>query len=270
MTIFGIIWCILAIICIFSGKNKNILRLLFFSMIIQSSNILYIGGKGVGPQVICSILAIIYIVVKNKFHIIKINRENLRLVIPLTVVFLECLIFAGEGNVLRVIQLGVYMLCFLLIPHLANKDSLYTINKVFKELTVFVLLIGAIQILITSGVIPKFNIFRTLFYNDPSETIAFNNITRYVRITSVFQEPSYCGCFLTAAFYYFLSNYKRNTNTLILLAVISIEIVLTFSSTAYGTFGVIGIFFLLFSKNKEVKNTSLFFVITNFRNVKHM
>ena len=58
MTIFGILWMLLIVICMFSSF-ENIAALTIISATIQCSNVLVLNGSGIGPQVITSIAFIL-------------------------------------------------------------------------------------------------------------------------------------------------------------------------------------------------------------------
>lgn len=262
MTIFGFLWFILILVCYLrNDKIQYMVFLTLFSMTLQSTNVIVIGENSIGPQLITSVAFIFIMLLKGiKGKVIKIQKNNKSINFAL---LLMCIIIVSAvlNNVLyntlfKILQLFVYILCFCIMYKSVNsidEDDLY---KYFEIITIFVLIMGVVQILITGGFIPRFSIIKTLFYNDDSTTVYFNR-TDYKRLCSVFMEPSYCGCFLTASFFYFLTFLGKKKNVFFLLCMIMIEIVLTVSSTAYVTFCIVTVLFLFVSKNVYAKKITM-------------
>lgn len=109
-------------------------------------------------------------------------------------------------------------------------------------ITIIQLAIGVLQYIISLGVIPRLFIINELLYNDHGEVTYYYSSFR--RVLSTYQEPSFYACFLVGAFFFFLSSKVRNKKRTIIMVLSIIEIILTFSSTAYGALAIIGILYI--------------------------
>lgn len=255
MTLFGIIW-IGAIISCFS-RIKNLFALLLLSSVLQCSNVISVGEFAVGPQVITSLVFIIRYIMGSRYEIRRPDKINSAVLFLLFAVLVS-LLFNGviSTYLIYFIQLLSYAVCFMLLRNIVIDSA--TIYKYIKRLTIFVLVMGIVQILITSGFFPRLSIIESIFYNE-QESVVFNWPSavagNYYRLTSTFMEPSYCSCFLVAMLFYFASVYQqyRNTGNFVLMCCIVVELLLTQSSTGYGALLIGGLLFILLSKNIEAK-----------------
>lgn len=262
MTIFGIIWIMLLILSLFVNI-KMMFALTIISSVLQCDNVLIIGENGVGPQIVASIFFIIKVLLlyrKNRQESFNQNTKNFRLLMLFLLGLLAIIVFstiynnAFQYSSLRVVQFGIYVICFYCMNRIGIKLDAKFIYTFIRTLTIFLLIIGFIQLLITTNIIPRFNIMTVLFYNDSlhSATVYYTR-NNYFRILSTFMEPSYYACYLIGAFYYFLSFKNLYKKNMWLLVIIFIQIILTFSSTAYGTFAILWIIFILQNKSLNKK-----------------
>ena len=116
MTIFGILWMLLIVICMFSSF-ENIAALTIISATIQCSNVLVLNGSGIGPQVITSIAFILRVWLSRRNFKITLYRQKIELIIGVTFLNLSVLLSSVVNSVLsknfaRMAQLYVYAFCF--------------------------------------------------------------------------------------------------------------------------------------------------------------
>ena len=120
-------------------------------------------------------------------------------------------------------------------------------------MSIFLLIVGFIQFGITSGVLPRLGIVKTLLYNDTTNEFIYYNQLNYKRVLSTFMEPSYYAGYIIGAFYYLLSIKEKRKENYILLAFMLLQIILTFSSSAYGAFLIVGIIFIASPRETKFK-----------------
>lgn len=256
MTVFGIIWFVVAFLCFLKKDIKYILFITLLFMTFQCSNVIYIGTFGIGPGVITSILFSIKVLFHERlrFHLIKKDRAVISLSLFLLSIVIISSLLNGifNRNFMVVMQLAAYILCFIcinLIKTQLNRDELY---KMIRWIIKFVSIFGIIQYLTTTEIIPLRKPLELLFYNDLSTDVVFHKL-HYSRIMSTFMEPSYFAGFIVGSFYYLLNYDSKWRENVWILFLILIEIIMTRSSTAYGAFFIVGIFFFLFAKNINIK-----------------
>lgn len=255
MTIFGIIW-IICLIVAFCLDVKYLFILTILSSTLQCDNVIIIGNNGIGPQIITSIVFIIKVISLKKFDMkLRINKKFLNL--EFACIFLA--IIAGfsliinnvlSDKLLRYLQLIIYIICFIAMSKISKYIDENFIHKSLKGITYFLLIVGFIQLLITTGKIPRLEIFKILLYNDTLSDVIYFTRDNYFRILSTFMEPSYYAGFLVGIFYYFLISDK---NDKVLLTLIFIQIILSFSTTAYLSFASVGIVYFFNAKNLKKK-----------------
>lgn len=258
MTFFGIIWLTVLLFYIIKVDIKKMAVVTLISMVLQSSNVIAVGTVFIGPQMFSCAALIILFCIRNKKLIIQ-KPKICTVAMFMFIIFVGISMFFNRVlilNVLKYIQLVVYAVTVLIFKNLAKEFNDIEIYDCLKNITWFVLIMGIIQFLTTSDIMPGRQLMKILIYNDNSES-CYYNYYGYYRVMSTFLEPSYCGCFLVGIFYYFLSCWKNSKKDLKLLVFIAIEIFGTLSSTAYGSLIIVGFIFLLFSSNKKVKRIIL-------------
>ncbi len=244
MTLFGFVW-LLIVAFAFLEKKERMIEVTILSSVFQCSNVISIGSLKVGPQIITSAIFILYMGFVHKcFYKIRIKKMNLSLILwmlaLLCSVVLSSLVAGNFSDViLRILQLYIYIVCFFMMIQAGCNLSEEKIYKIIKRITVFMVLFGILQIMITSGFLPRSWLINKLFFNEAMYGDGLENVTyftrdNYFRILGTYMEPSYFSGLL-GVFFYFLNKRKRLKNNYFLLAIISLEIILTFSSTAYGS-----------------------------------
>lgn len=274
ITIFGFIWMMLILICIYKKNIKNIITLTLFSMIFQCNNVIILSsGIGVGPQIITSFIFICFsFLIKTNVGLkISISKSNIKLVFPWILIILIIVFSSSRNNVfeinlLRIFQLIIYIICFARLLKISKYID-YDLKKNFRAIVWFVVICGLIQYLMSIGLIPKFKIFSQLIYNESNNPVVFFYNPNVKRLFSTFMEASYCAPFLVGSFYYFLYdyiNYNDKDNRL-LMVILVVEILLTFSATAYVIFILCGVLMLLLSKQKKaIKYEIVLFLMATF------
>lgn len=261
MTVFGVLWLGLIGYCFYLDKIKYLAALTLLSMVFQCSNVIAVGNLNVGPQVITNLAFLFTLALKAlKKGTVRLRRPGkaaLSVAALVVAVLLSCFLNGSLGSVLlRVMQLAIYGASFLLMARLRPFVPEAFLARTVRRITIFVLIMGVVQLLITSGALPRFALVKLLFYNENARYVYFNR-PHYTRLMSTFLEPSYCGCFLVGAFFYFASLWKGTKRELPLLAALAAELLLTRSSSAYGAFAVVGVMFLLRGKNERMQKLLL-------------
>lgn len=259
MTLFGMIWLLLAMICFGMSNIEYLAALTLLSSVFQCNNIVIIGGRGVGPQIITSLIFIVRVLMyfKNS-KIVRLNKSKIELQCPLILFFFIVLHTSIENDILStnylyVCQLLIYILCYCAMFKAGEFVSDNFVYSVLRKTTIFLSVVGFLQILITSNIIPRFLFVQTFFYNDTLSNAIYYTRDNYFRVLSTYMEPSYYAGFLVGAFYYFLILKEKRKENIWLLSIIMIQILLTFSSTAYGAFLVTGIVLFAFSKEGKLR-----------------
>ena len=253
ITIFGLIYT-LALIIVMFRDIKYLFVLTILSSVFQCDNVLVIGNIGIGPQIITSFAFLIKAIYIKKDELFIIKKKFLPIEIMALLMLLVAFIsLAINGkltdNILRYIQLVIYVLCFISMSKISDLIDNKFIHNTIKHIAVFLITIGFIQLLITTGILPRLNIIKELFYNDNLSNVIYFTRDNYFRILSTYMEPSYYACFLVGTFYYFLLQTKKTKGEIILIFFIFIQIILTFSSTAYVAFSIIGVVYFIITKN---------------------
>lgn len=269
MTLFSLIWLAMVIWCFTRSDIKYMLFITLLFMTFQCDNVIEIGDMGIGPQILTSGIFVLKILISNegKLYFPKKHRAALFAVYLLLSAILVSCIYNGVlfNKILNVGQIFAYILCFTFIYLSKNMMDSETLYQILRKIVVFLLVVGVLQILTTTGVLPIKPILKLLFYNDDASIVFFNR-SYYGRIMSTFQEPSYFAGLLVGAFYYFLSLRDRWRENYILLTAIFVEMLLTISSTAYVAFAIVGVVFILMQDriNIQTKLAIIIIVLIGF------
>ena len=266
ITVFGVLWFIILIYMFIHKNPKYMIGITLFSMVFQSTSVVFLGNNEVGPQVFTSAAMIVWDQIhlwgKGKL-VIKRRKRSIEEKISFLAIllFIGGILFSRHVNrdnyemsstiyMMYFIQLIIYFLCYLSCCHAAENLSEKELQNIIVSLIIFVLVVGGIQILTTTNILPRNILLETIIYNTKGVSFAYFN-EHYFRFFSTFMEPSYCAGFLVGAFYYLISIKPLHKGVLWLSVAVLIAIILTFSSTAYGAFAIMGLVYLLFSKNKR-------------------
>lgn len=254
ITIFGIVWLVICFFICISKSYKYLLLITLFSMVLQSTNVLYIFDTGVGPQTITCLIFILwsYFLFKGKNKLKSKNIINALLIAFLISIFAS-LLFNGVSefsSYLKFIQVLIYVITAIRMYKLKHFINNYTLNRCLVVLTWFVLIFGIVQIGVTTGFLPRLSLLEILFYNDKSENVYYH-YDNYFRVCSTFMEPSYCSCFLVGMFSYIICNQRISKKNVVMLLLILIEVALSFSTTGYISLFLSIILIYIFKCNKK-------------------
>lgn len=252
MTIFSVIWFIIVLWCFSRRDLKYMLFITLLFMTFQCNNVLVIGEKGIGPQMLTSAIFVIKVLLNNK-GVIYLSRKHTFVLVAIYFLLAAVLISLFFNNIFskKILDIGplvIYILCFSFILMSGSIVDGETLYQILRRIIIFLLVIGIVQLLTTMEILPLRLVMKVLFYNDNSTDVYFNH-SNYRRIMSTFMEPSYFAGLLVGAFYYFLSLRDRWKKNYFLMVVIFVEMILTMSSTAYAAFGIVGCVFI-FLQNK--------------------
>lgn len=266
MTIFGIVWFLLIIYCM-TTKIENMVVLTIVSSVFQCSNVLVISGTGIGPQIITSFFMILRMLLLQKDGKIRIRKYSASIMFYSIFIFLIAFISSLLNNViainyLRLIQLLVYVVCLFSMYAASARVGVDFVYKLIRKLSIALVIIGFVQVLITTGILPRLSIITTLLYNDTTSDVIYFTRNNYFRILSTYMEPSYYAGFLIGAFFFFLSIREKRRENLWLILLLFVQIILTFSSSAYVAFIITGLMFL--ATNREGKLKIVLIVLSIF------
>ncbi len=252
MTFFGLVWFLFVLWCFIKKDIKYMLFATLLFMAFQSCNVIYLGGSGIGPGILTSLLFVVKTFVHRGGRFYYYKRDRLILLIAFLLIGIVIFSSSRNGiignNFVLILQLLGYILCFTCINFIKNELDKDVVYHIVRTIIIFLGIMGIVQFLTTTEILPLRSVLNLLFYNDPDTNVLFHKYN-YSRIMSTYMEPSYFAGFVVGAFYYLLSirdKWKQNSWIIILLAV---ETIMTKSSTAYGAFFAIGIVFILFAKN---------------------
>ena len=227
------------------------------SLILQSTNVIYLNGIGVGPGLFCCVFFWIKTLMAKPYILNgyllnyrskKDNYINLILILLSSIIISSVLTVLNNFS-LSIFNIFIYFLTFFQIIKVKELLDKRKILKYFEWICYFAVIMGFLQFFMTTGIIYKSNFIREIFFNDPSENVYFNK-DYYNRICSTFMEPSYYSTLLIPMYIYF---YKKNNGfkTSIFLILVIFQVVFTKSSTAYLAIVVSTILLLLFNINKK-------------------
>ena len=263
MTLFGIVWIIL--LCVALWRDiKYMLFLLALSMVFQSADVFSVGTLGIGPQTITCFFFITRCLMYCKGKI-SLNKKDIFLFL-LLIIFGTEIVFSSSingvihDNYLKVIQLLLYFTCFFLIMVVKILVTENEVYEMLRTIIIFLVVMGIVQVLTTSEMLPLRSILKVLFYNNDAPQTYFNS-SNYTRVMSTFMEPSYFAGIVVGAFYYLLSLEKKWKENFVLMCMLFVELLLTRSSTGYGAFALVGIIFILFSKKIKIRYKMLLCIL---------
>lgn len=270
MTIAGLIWSLMALICFAYPNIKYLLSLTMIGMTLQCVNVVQISGQGIGPQVVTSLLFVLRVAIE-RFPIIKLpNRKNRLLIDAMLLILAAAMISIIRNGLLAskwlvFMQLLIYILCYISmiqISHLIDEEFIF---RLIKGLAIFLLGVGIVQLLITTNVVPRISIISQLLFNEERGAVYYYH-NNYMRITSAYMEPSYYSGFVVGVLYYIMERGGFRKNKL-LIAVIVFEIIFTFSSTAYAIACIVGVIYIALSDLPMKKKAVLIAVAVAFAGV---
>ena len=274
ITTFGVIWITLNIIAIFN-EYKYILTIMLLSCVFHASAVMLVGDMAISPWVFTSIFFIAKCVIigsdkMERSVCIQYMIEFLVAYILITIIALIAFkdvpipveykknigwtavtpIYGGlvltTKHVTDFIIYLLFVLDFICMARVkANVDIEY-LKKIISCIMYFVLIVAAVQYIVLNLDLST-DLLERVIYSDISKQLAIRSEGYKNRIFSTFSEPSYCGLFFSAMFWFVLmmNNGRPKLVSVLLLA----AVVLSLSSTAYGTFCVGGLIYLILIKD---------------------
>lgn len=263
MTMFGIVWLLLLFAAIVKSKKSMLAALVLISSTLQSSNVFVVNGQGIGPQIITSGVATLYFMApqirKMKVRVSKsFATTNKVLILLLAYIVFDAVRTKTLGtNILRILQLLIYVLCFFEMKNVGETLDDDYVYCTLKKLSIFILVVGVFQVLATTNIIPRYWFIRDIFWNDSANAPAIVQFMwpygSYFRFFSTYMEPSYFVGFSIGALFYFF-NYKKNRKKdLPLITALALSTILSFSSSGYGALLIAGLLYIAFSKEGKIK-----------------
>lgn len=268
ITFFGMIWLFLIIFIFIRGKSEEMVRLLFIAMTLQQPAVVFFGENGVGPQIITSCAFVVWFfyftVIKCNGKIIiekhKFNRAFSCIACFLLILcIIASLYMNGKNNVIDnfgivFTQLLIYIICFVIMWTIGHLFSIEEIKNSFVFTIKVVCIIGIIQFINTARIINLTSILKLIFYNNTNMDLQLGGSMypwAMPRLYATFQEPSYCSAFLVGSFFFLIACKINNKKDIYWILLVLLEIILTFSSTAYGALAICGICYMIISRNKK-------------------
>lgn len=253
LTIFGVLWICVTLLCFFTNDCKKIVFLALFSMVLQCNSVLILGGTGIGVQIFTACAAWVRLLIEKRK-----NKQPLSGLIILFVALYFSVILSMLTNgllksdaAITLIMLAVYVLFAIsLINGKVLTDEKWLI-KTENFIIWFVLIVGFLQVLTKLGVLPLTSVLETFIYNEASNPDVIFHTKSTAAFYSSFMEPSFCGAFLVGAFGLVVLRKQITLKDAVMTALLVVAIILTRSSTAYG--GLAIVFFLLCFVRTEKK-----------------
>jgi hypothetical protein len=260
MTIFGVIWVVMLAVAMYKNDWRILVAMVILSATLQCDNVFVIAGMGVGPQIFTSIVFVIFSMIYNLkgSMILKINKKKTTLIMLLLFLVIVVLVSSWindclGSNYIYVIQLLMYVICTICMYRVGEVVGEDLIYKIVRNITIFILIMGVIQLLSTSNKITRIGFINVLFFNDKVSNAIVYYIDDYHRICATFMEPSYFAGYVVGAFYYLFSFKEERKSNIVLFGALLVELLLSFSSTAYGAFCIVGLLYVVLSKEWSMK-----------------
>lgn len=264
ITIYGLVCLTLVAIAFYKNNANMMLALLLLGMNFQSASVFLLNGQGVGFQLVISAIFMLWIFFysnifqKGKLIIVRSNPKQKLSIVAALFLGIYCVMvtqkmsinYDNSSIVLYLMQFLIYIACYVSMWSVHKKYNYIDIEKIMTMVITVICVIGIIQLVTTVNIFPRNVILETFIYTKDTGS-AYYTESYYPRLFSVFMEPSYCAAFLVGSFYYLISKEKLDIYCTRLVIILVVEILLTFSSTAYGAFFVTGLIYLVVSKNKK-------------------
>jgi len=285
ITLFGVIWIILCIYYTFWRPFKSLLCLFLFSFVMQASAVLMVGEQAVVPSVVTGCFVILKYLINGhfKWRLSRTPASRAMLIYFVVIVAvslvssvsfrgveiiegdntLRRIVFDGELGLYRFVVVGIYGLCFSIFAQTKGLWEASDVSNLIYRTSYLVLGVGIVQVLIGFEIIPKIPLFGDIFYsniNTASYYSPHEDVTR--RLYATFIEPSYCAGFLCGTFWYIYALQERSIRRKLVLATLLLEILLTFSTTAYVAFAVGAVIYIAINRAKKLpKSFVMYFAL---------
>lgn len=257
MTLFGIFWMIIITYCFLKKDIRYMAFVTLLFMCFQSVNVLYLNGRGVGPQILTSIIFIFRSFFCSN-GVIRIVRNKKNRLLDIWLILLIVLVFYSSSRngvlqerTLAVLQLFFYIGCFVCMERVLRGLEEDVVYRMLRSIIIIIAAIGIIQWLASMQILPLRSLLKIFIYNEDGNAVGFNSLSQ--RVYSTFMEPSYFSGFVVGAFYYLLSISAKWKENAILMGILFVELLLSRSSTGFGAFLVVGIAFIAVSHSINIR-----------------
>lgn len=273
ITVFGLFWLsILAISCI-RGQNA-LIKSILLSTLFQAGAVVIIGDKGIAPLTISCLVFVGYSIFVRGFKL-RITVPSffkcymLFIVIILIssaiasfafngLVYMEAkdwvsyAVYDGHIALFGIFTLTIYGLSLLFVYN-SKGLNLAEVDRLLNFMVVFVFIVGVWHYCTVLNYIPRNDFIRDFIYSNSTTT---DNIAYFVdtnpalriysslfgiRFCGPFMEPSYCAGFLAMSFAYYMCKEKMKTKDIVLIILILLMAVMTYSATAYASIAFAGV-----------------------------
>ncbi len=288
VSLFGIIWSTLILICI--NNRKRMLLLLLLSTVIQASYVMVVAGFDINAMLVTSIAFIIQHIFQNSK--IGLSRKWMTMIVyslylivvsvaaPLafsghTVVgmtnneydfgltHIETIQLSGK-NLSQPLAIFLYVVVALIVYQNREKYSLSDVKKYIRFVFYFVLVTGFIHELIMFLGLST-NMYQMLIHNEAdiigNTFVDRYYIGRYVKFFSTFYEPSYCGAYLAAMLGFFLIDNGKKRKQNILLCVVAIMLNMCSTGLVCAVFVIIVYAIIQFKNGNLSMNKMIVFFL---------
>lgn len=263
ITLFGIFWISVILVCLKKAKIKYFIFFTLLSMIFQCDNVIVIAGIGVGPQLITSTVFILFSFLMKPMRHERLHFRTAFFFFSSFLLYISLNSFFREilgNNILNILQIAIYLLCALRLYDCRKGISEIEYYKYVTCVIKFVACFAPIQLLATYDVIPR-DLLTPFFFNDLGEAVYFHYPERYRRLLATFLEPSFCSPFLVGSIFFIYHLRDKIKQSTILLIILFIELLLTTSSTGYGTFAIMLLLYYWAFANKKTYKSYLLLLL---------
>ena len=258
MTFFGIVWSLVIVFSFVKWNINGAVGLTLFSMILQCDKVLNVGVL-VGPQLFTSFVFLFYSLLYTSKSSASPLFRTVSVFFSLVLAYIivpKIINYQFDKPFLISLQLLIYLLCGIRMYMLRNLIGSYKAFKSVIFVIWFIAIFGPIQLLATHGIIPR-SILIPIFFNDGDPYDYFLHPEYYKRLLGTFKEPSFCSTFLVGAMYYVLLMKHYLKKWKVLFSLLGIDLILTMSSTGYGSFFVVGVIYLFYKRKFKIQHLLL-------------
>lgn len=287
ITFTALIWLPILVWAAIKKNISTLASVTVASFIFQAASMFIIGSYSIDVMLFCCLLFItIYII---RYKRIRKPRKETKWLFLLMIVSVLSLVIAllffrnnqvisfvnvylgvvnltnlriGTENLTKLIIFLVYGSTYILFEKIYIDEK--STRRLFDILVILVLIFGIWQWLETKEILPPTILRQLLYSNDVHyNSIAYGkNVAAYnSRIFSTFSEPSYCGVFLSASFWYYFSN-KKSRYRLCLMLLCLIELIINLTASGMVGFFSGGLYIVISSK--EFSNKKKITILLSF------
>lgn len=236
----------------------NIYILLIISLFFDAYALFYIQTF---PVTLFTIFSVIYIVtglLKNKFMVIKITRQNIVLFLLIVILFINY-IFYGLKHTTSFLQALYFMILCLLAYREELQDNFNNYCFLYQKLMTYMAVYGIYQFIGRLVGFPFTDLIVSNYmvegYNWTNSTYIFGQ--NVLRSNAIFREPSYFGQMLAISLLLYMpsivSKEQRDKKIIIPIILQSIAMITTISGTSIFLFAIaFSLYCVVMYKNKKI------------------